>query len=58
MVIFPLFVQMAEDATYSVVPFTNKRALGAVAGIVGAGGNFGAICYAQLLLEDEASAVG
>jgi NNP family nitrate/nitrite transporter-like MFS transporter len=26
-----------------VVPFVNKRALGAVAGIVGAGGNFGAV---------------
>ena len=53
MVIFSLFVQMAEGATYSVVPFINKRALGAVAGIVGAGGNFGAVCYAQFLLRSE-----
>ncbi|MEO1229532.1 MAG: MFS transporter [Myxococcota bacterium] len=51
MVVFSLFVQMAEGATYSVVPFINKRSLGAVSGIVGAGGNFGAVCYAQFLLR-------
>jgi NNP family nitrate/nitrite transporter-like MFS transporter len=43
LVIFSLFVQMSEGATYSVVPFINKRALGAVAGLVGAGGNAGAV---------------
>lgn len=43
MLLFSLFVQMAEGATFSVVPFINKRALGAVAGIVGAGGNAGAV---------------
>jgi NNP family nitrate/nitrite transporter-like MFS transporter len=43
LVLFSLFVQMSEGATYSVVPFINKRALGAVAGIVGAGGNAGAV---------------
>jgi NNP family nitrate/nitrite transporter-like MFS transporter len=43
LVIFSLFVQMSEGATFSVVPFINKRALGSVAGIVGAGGNFGAV---------------
>lgn len=47
MVVFSLCVQMAEGATYSVVPFVNRRCLGAVAGIVGAGGNVGAVCYAQ-----------
>lgn len=51
MVIFSLCVQMAEGATYSVVPFINKRSLGAVSGIVGAGGNVGAVCYAQFLLR-------
>ena len=51
MILFSLCVQMAEGATYSVVPFINKRALGAVAGIVGAGGNVGAVCYAQFLLR-------
>jgi len=43
MLVFSLFVQMSEGATYSVVPFVNPRALGAVAGIVGAGGNAGAV---------------
>lgn len=43
MIVFSLFVQMSEGATYSVVPFVNKKALGAVAGIVGAGGNAGAV---------------
>lgn len=43
LVLFSLFVQMSEGATYSVVPFINKRALGSVSGIVGAGGNFGAV---------------
>jgi MFS transporter, NNP family, nitrate/nitrite transporter len=43
MLVCGLLVQMAEGATFSVVPFVNKRSLGLVAGIVGAGGNVGAI---------------
>lgn len=43
LILFSLFVQMSEGATYSVVPFINKRALGSVSGIVGAGGNAGAV---------------
>ncbi|QDU93804.1 hypothetical protein [Lignipirellula cremea] len=43
LLVFSLFVQMSEGATFSVVPFINKRALGSVAGIVGAGGNAGAV---------------
>lgn len=43
MVIFALFVKMSNGACYAVVPFINKKALGMVAGIVGAGGNVGAI---------------
>jgi len=38
-----LFVQMAAGATYAVVPFINPKSLGSVAGIVGAGGNLGAV---------------
>jgi NNP family nitrate/nitrite transporter-like MFS transporter len=38
-----LFIKMSNGATYAVVPFVNKRALGAVAGIVGAGGNVGSV---------------
>lgn len=43
LIVFSLFVQMSEGATYSVVPFINKKSLGAVSGIVGAGGNAGAV---------------
>jgi NNP family nitrate/nitrite transporter-like MFS transporter len=53
MIVFSLFVQMSEGATYSVVPFINKKALGSVAGIVGAGGNMGAV-GAGFLFRSEA----
>jgi len=43
MMIFGLFVKMSNGATYGIVPFINKRAVGSVAGIVGAGGNAGAV---------------
>jgi len=43
MLIFGLFTHMACGATYSLVPFVNRKALGGVAGIVGAGGNVGAV---------------
>ncbi len=43
LIIFSVFVKMAQGATFSVVPFVNKKAFGAVAGIVGAGGNAGAV---------------
>ena len=42
MIIFSFFVQISEGATYGIVPFINKKALGTVAGLVGAGGNAGA----------------
>lgn len=43
MIVFSFFVQMSEGATFGIVPFINRKALGAVAGIVGAGGNAGAV---------------
>ncbi len=52
MLVFSLFVQMSEGATYSVVPFINKKALGSVSGIVGAGGNAGAVA-GMLLFKKE-----
>ncbi len=55
MILFSLFVQMSEGATYSVVPFINKKALGAVAGIVGAGGNMGAVAAGFLLRREDVS---
>ncbi len=55
MIVFSLFVQMSEGATYSVVPFINKKALGSVAGIVGAGGNMGAVCAGFLFRSESLS---
>ncbi|RLA65615.1 MAG: MFS transporter [Epsilonproteobacteria bacterium] len=55
MVIFSLFTQMSEGATYSVVPFVNKKALGAVSGIVGAGGNLGAVAAGFLFRSPDLS---
>jgi MFS transporter, NNP family, nitrate/nitrite transporter len=52
MLFFSLFVKMSEGATYSVVPFINKKAIGSISGIVGAGGNVGAV-LAGFLLKDE-----
>ena len=52
LLLFSLFTQMSEGATFSVVPFINKRALGSVAGIVGAGGNAGAVA-AGFLFKGE-----
>ncbi len=55
MIVFSLFVQMSEGATYSVVPFINKKALGAVSGIVGAGGNMGAVAAGFLFRYESFS---
>jgi len=52
LIVFSLCVQTSEGATYSVVPFINKKALGAVAGIVGAGGNAGAVAAGFLFKTD------
>jgi NNP family nitrate/nitrite transporter-like MFS transporter len=43
MFFFGLSLKMANGATYSLVPFVNTEAVGSVAGIVGAGGNIGAM---------------
>ncbi len=55
MLVFSLFTQMAEGATFGVVPFINKKALGAVAGIVGAGGNAGAVAAGFLFRSESLS---
>ncbi|MEL7585575.1 MAG: MFS transporter [Prolixibacteraceae bacterium] len=55
MIIFSLFVQLAEGATFSVVPFVNKKAVGTVSGIVGAGGNAGAVAAGFLFKMEDVS---
>lgn len=56
LILFSISVQMAEGATFSVVPFINKKAIGSVSGIVGAGGNVGAFLAAMLLKSQSAVA--
>ena len=40
---FGLFTHMACGATYALTPFIDRKALGGVAGLIGAGGNLGAV---------------
>jgi len=49
MLVFGLFTHMACGATYALVPFIAPKALGGVAGIVGAGGNVGAVAAGFLM---------
>lgn len=49
MLAFGLFTHMACGATYALVPFIDRKALGGVAGIIGAGGNVGAVAAGFLL---------
>jgi NNP family nitrate/nitrite transporter-like MFS transporter len=58
---FSLFVSASCGATYAVVPMLDKRALGSIAGIVGAGGNAGAVLAGFLFRAESlraASAFG
>lgn len=45
MVFFSLFVQAAEGSTYGIVPYVDPPSTGSIAGIVGAGGNTGAVGF-------------
>jgi len=45
MLIFSLFVQAAEGSTYGIVPYVDPPSTGSIAGIVGAGGNTGAVGF-------------
>ena len=49
MLVFGLFTHMACGATYALVPFIDGKALGGVAGIIGAGGNVGAVAAGFLM---------
>ena len=53
LVCFSLFVQAAEGSTYGVVPYVDRNYEGAVTGIVGAGGNAGAVVFSLLFREME-----
>ncbi|WP_324671444.1 MFS transporter [Hymenobacter sp. GOD-10R] len=55
MLLFALFLKMANGCTYSIVPFVNKQAIGSVSGIVGAGGNLGAMLVGFLFKSENIS---
>jgi MFS transporter, NNP family, nitrate/nitrite transporter len=55
MIFFAFFVKMSNGATFSVVPFINSKAIGSVSGIVGAGGNIGAVAFAFILKSENIS---
>lgn len=45
MVLFSTCVQMTEGTTYAIVPYVSTKRIGIVAGLVGAGGNAGALIW-------------
>jgi NNP family nitrate/nitrite transporter-like MFS transporter len=56
LLVFGLFTHGAAGATYSVVPFLRPKTVGAVAGIVGAGGNVGAVAAGMLFRSEDLKA--
>ncbi len=48
MLLFALFLKMANGAVYGIVPFINERRTGMIAGVVGAGGNLGGMIFGFL----------
>ena len=53
MMCFSLLVQASEGASYGVVPFVSKRALGIVSGFVGAGGNAGSAVTQAIFFKPD-----
>jgi NNP family nitrate/nitrite transporter-like MFS transporter len=52
---FALFLKMSNGATYAVVPFIQSKSVGLVSGIVGAGGNVGAVLAGMLFASETLS---
>lgn len=53
MLSFALFLKMANGATYGIVPFINKKNIGLISGIVGAGGNLGGMAFGFLFKSES-----
>ncbi len=49
MLVFGLFTHMACGSLYALVPFIDRKVLGGVCGIIGAGGNIGGVAAGLLL---------
>jgi len=50
-IFFSMFVQMSEGLHFGVVPYVSRPALGVVSGMVGAGGNTGALISGQFIVK-------
>merc|ERR1711871_1734048 len=50
MICFSICVQMAEGLHFGIVPYISRPALGVVSGMVGAGGNFGALMSIRYII--------
>merc|ERR1719267_229270 len=53
MICFSLCVQAAEGLHYGIVPYVSRPALGVVSGMVGAGGNLGAVIALNTILTPD-----
>ena len=61
LVFFSLFVQATEGTSYGIVPYVDPPNTGSIAGIIGAGGNTGAVgfglgVYTKVPKENSCSA--
>merc|ERR1719181_1669821 len=50
MILFSICVQMAEGLHFGIVPYISRPALGVVSGMVGAGGNTGALISSKYII--------
>lgn len=53
MIVFALFLKMANGTTYAITPFVNEKNVGLVSGIVGAGGNIGGMLFGFLFKSND-----
>ena len=49
-ILFSIFVQMSEGLHFGIVPYVSRPALGVVSGMVGAGGNAGALIAGKFIV--------
>jgi MFS transporter, NNP family, nitrate/nitrite transporter len=55
--VFSLFVNAAEGSSFGIVPYIDYNRMGSITGIVGAGGNVGAVGFGMAFRQlDYASA--
>ncbi|KAL7487690.1 hypothetical protein ACHAW6_013254 [Cyclotella cf. meneghiniana] len=50
---FSLFVQAAEGSTFGIVPYLNPNLTGTVSGVIGAGGNAGAVVFSIIFRQTD-----